>query len=82
MYKKLLTLSISLLIAASTTFAAGSQRIYKRKDLGKRSTQKLERQIASADLLIIDELSYLQIPLKQHADSDRTACCSALNGTE
>ena len=47
MYKKLLTLSISLLIAASTTFAAGSQRIYKRKDLGKRSTQKLERQIAN-----------------------------------
>ena len=24
----------------------------------------------------------LQIPLKQHADSDRTACCSASRGTE
>ena len=25
---------------------------------------------------------YMQIPLKQHADSDRTACCSASSGTE
>ena len=24
----------------------------------------------------------VQIPLKQHADSDRTACCSASSGTE
>ncbi len=24
----------------------------------------------------------VQIPLKQHADSDRTACCSASRGTE
>ena len=28
------------------------------------------------------ELSELQIPQKQHADSERAACCSALRGTE
>ena len=28
------------------------------------------------------ETVIMQIPLKQHADSDRTACCSASNGTE
>ena len=32
--------------------------------------------------LVRVDYDWVQIPLKQHADSDRTACCSASCGTE
>lgn len=31
---------------------------------------------------LLSRFHLVQIPLKQHADSDRTACCSASSGTE
>ena len=63
--------------------------LYKASGASRRSIKANheKQELVQECLIVLNHLEekYLyqvQIPLKQHADSDRTACCSASRGTE